>query len=275
MPSTAVVEAALRAARRVNDYSTAVRIFEGIKEKVENKQQYQAYLDELKPVREELGVYNFSRCITQYPHSYVYRNLYSGGVVQLVKGATIVTVEFMCAYHAFTVPLHPHALVHRVRRKEEFSFSPSQSEIEVVLQPLTPVLCLCELHSEFVATMTLCQPSQRLVVHILVPLVSSLSNSCGRNTVPFSFCTYLNKAFLVSSSVARRRLPPNCIVLQLGSRIESRSNPHSHICQFHTKYVVPTVHNRRYIGARQYLASAATAWTISTTTVSLLSKRPL
>lgn len=156
----------------------------------------------------------------------------------------------MCAYHAFTVPLHPHALVHRVHRKEEFSFSPSQSEIEVVLQPLTPVLSLCELHSEFVATMTLCQPSQRLVVHILVPLVSSLSNSCGRNTVPFSFCTYLNKAFLVSSSVARRRLPPNCIVLQLGSRIESRSNPHSHICQFHTKYVVPTVHNRRCFGAR-------------------------
>ncbi|KAF8648442.1 hypothetical protein AX16_006286 [Volvariella volvacea WC 439] len=56
VPSTSVVEAALRAARRVNDYSTAVRIFEGIREKVENKQQYQAYLDELKPVREELGI---------------------------------------------------------------------------------------------------------------------------------------------------------------------------------------------------------------------------
>ncbi|KAI0789562.1 COX5A-domain-containing protein [Abortiporus biennis] len=56
VPSPAVVEAALRATRRVNDYSTAVRIFEGIKEKVENKQQYQAYLDELKPVREELGI---------------------------------------------------------------------------------------------------------------------------------------------------------------------------------------------------------------------------
>lgn len=55
VPSPAVVEAALRAARRVNDYSTAVRIFEGVREKVENKQQYQAYLDELKPVREELG----------------------------------------------------------------------------------------------------------------------------------------------------------------------------------------------------------------------------
>ncbi|KAG6809372.1 hypothetical protein H0H92_000510 [Tricholoma furcatifolium] len=56
VPSTGVVEAALRASRRVDDYSTAVRIFEGIKEKVENKQQYQAYLEELKGVREELGI---------------------------------------------------------------------------------------------------------------------------------------------------------------------------------------------------------------------------
>ncbi|KAH7886319.1 COX5A-domain-containing protein [Phlebopus sp. FC_14] len=56
VPAPDVIEAALRAARRVNDYATAVRIFEGIKEKVENKQQYQAYLDELKPVREELGI---------------------------------------------------------------------------------------------------------------------------------------------------------------------------------------------------------------------------
>jgi cytochrome c oxidase subunit 5a len=55
VPAPAVIESALRAARRVNDYSTAVRIFEGIQAKVENKQQYQQYLDELKPVREELG----------------------------------------------------------------------------------------------------------------------------------------------------------------------------------------------------------------------------
>ncbi|KAI0275219.1 COX5A-domain-containing protein [Gloeopeniophorella convolvens] len=56
VPAPAVVESALRAARRVNDFSTAVRILEGIKEKVENQVQYQAYLDELKPVREELGI---------------------------------------------------------------------------------------------------------------------------------------------------------------------------------------------------------------------------
>jgi cytochrome c oxidase subunit 5a len=60
VPAPAVAESALRASRRVNDYATAVRIFEGIKEKVENKTQYQAYLDELKPVREELGMFILS-----------------------------------------------------------------------------------------------------------------------------------------------------------------------------------------------------------------------
>ncbi|KAI0095192.1 COX5A-domain-containing protein [Irpex rosettiformis] len=56
VPAPSVIEAALRASRRVNDYATAVRVFEGIKEKVENKQQYQAYLEELKGVRDELGI---------------------------------------------------------------------------------------------------------------------------------------------------------------------------------------------------------------------------
>ncbi|KAI1932928.1 Cytochrome c oxidase subunit 6 [Ophidiomyces ophidiicola] len=56
VPSVAVMTAALKAARRVNDFPTAVRIFEGIKAKVENKSQYEAYLEELKPLREELGI---------------------------------------------------------------------------------------------------------------------------------------------------------------------------------------------------------------------------
>lgn len=56
VPSPGVIEAALRAARRVDDYATAVRVFEGIKEKVENSEQYKAYLQELKDVREELGI---------------------------------------------------------------------------------------------------------------------------------------------------------------------------------------------------------------------------
>ncbi|MCJ1369989.1 Cytochrome c oxidase subunit 6 [Loxospora ochrophaea] len=56
VPSPSVITAALRAARRVNDYPTAVRIFEGIKAKVENRGQYHEYLRDLKPLREELGV---------------------------------------------------------------------------------------------------------------------------------------------------------------------------------------------------------------------------
>ncbi|PWN87173.1 COX5A-domain-containing protein [Acaromyces ingoldii] len=56
VPSTSVIESALRASRRVNDYSTAVRVFEGIREKVENKSQYEKYVEALKPVREELGI---------------------------------------------------------------------------------------------------------------------------------------------------------------------------------------------------------------------------
>ncbi|GAA5915264.1 cytochrome c oxidase subunit VI [Sporobolomyces salmoneus] len=56
VPSQRVVEEALRAARRVNDYSTAVRIFEGLKEKTENAKQYSDYVQETKPLREELGI---------------------------------------------------------------------------------------------------------------------------------------------------------------------------------------------------------------------------
>lgn len=55
VPSTEVVEAALRASRKVNDFATAVRILEGVKEKVENKGQYDAYIQELQPVIDELG----------------------------------------------------------------------------------------------------------------------------------------------------------------------------------------------------------------------------
>lgn len=58
VPAPEVIESALRASRRVNDFSTAVRIFDGIKEKVENVKQYEQYLEALKPVREELGEYS-------------------------------------------------------------------------------------------------------------------------------------------------------------------------------------------------------------------------
>ncbi|CAD6571839.1 MAG: Cytochrome c oxidase subunit 6 [Tremellales sp. Tagirdzhanova-0007] len=56
VPTTEVIEAALRCARKVNDYATAVRILEGLRVKVENKGQYQSYLDELKSTIEDLGI---------------------------------------------------------------------------------------------------------------------------------------------------------------------------------------------------------------------------
>ncbi|KAL4977156.1 cytochrome c oxidase subunit VA-domain-containing protein [Aspergillus desertorum] len=56
VPSVEVLTAALRAARRVNDFPTAVRVFEGIKAKVENQEQYKQYLEALEGLRQELGV---------------------------------------------------------------------------------------------------------------------------------------------------------------------------------------------------------------------------
>lgn len=66
VPAPEVIESALRASRRVNDYSTAVRVFEGIKEKVENKGQYEKYLEALKPVKDELG----ESCPTSFEADY-------------------------------------------------------------------------------------------------------------------------------------------------------------------------------------------------------------
>ncbi|KAI4155577.1 MAG: hypothetical protein LQ340_000911 [Diploschistes diacapsis] len=68
VPSPSVISAALKAARRVNDFPTAVRIFEGIKAKTENTQQYKDYLEELKPLREELGVNLKEDLYPEAPH---------------------------------------------------------------------------------------------------------------------------------------------------------------------------------------------------------------
>ncbi|KAJ5104413.1 hypothetical protein NUU61_001760 [Penicillium alfredii] len=56
VPSVEVLTAALKAARRVNDFPTAVRVFEGIKAKVENQDQYKQYVEQLDGLRQELGV---------------------------------------------------------------------------------------------------------------------------------------------------------------------------------------------------------------------------
>lgn len=56
VPAPVVIEKALEACRRVNDYPTAVRTFEALRHKVENQEQYEAYLEELKDIRKELGI---------------------------------------------------------------------------------------------------------------------------------------------------------------------------------------------------------------------------
>ncbi|KAI9592580.1 cytochrome c oxidase, subunit VA/VI [Syncephalis fuscata] len=55
VPSVETVTAALHACRRVNDFGTAVRVLEALKEKV-NEQQYKDYLSALEPTKEQLGV---------------------------------------------------------------------------------------------------------------------------------------------------------------------------------------------------------------------------
>lgn len=55
VPTVEVIEAMLRAARRCNDFPTAVRALEGVKVKVEKDSQYEAYLKELAPLMQELG----------------------------------------------------------------------------------------------------------------------------------------------------------------------------------------------------------------------------
>ncbi|KAJ3410362.1 Cytochrome c oxidase subunit 6 [Chytridiales sp. JEL 0842] len=54
-PSVEVITEALKASRRLNTFPTAVRILEALEHKTK-KDQYQAYLKELQPLLDELGV---------------------------------------------------------------------------------------------------------------------------------------------------------------------------------------------------------------------------
>ncbi|KAF9988195.1 Cytochrome c oxidase subunit 6 [Modicella reniformis] len=56
VPAPSVIAAALKASRRVDDYATAVRIFEGLKVKAGSDALYKQYLEELTPLKAELGV---------------------------------------------------------------------------------------------------------------------------------------------------------------------------------------------------------------------------
>lgn len=56
VPPVPVLEAALKASRRLNDFATAVRIFGGLKSKTENDVQYEQLVAYLRPLMNELGV---------------------------------------------------------------------------------------------------------------------------------------------------------------------------------------------------------------------------
>ncbi|EGD78298.1 oxidase heme a,cytochrome [Salpingoeca rosetta] len=54
VPEPVILEQALRACRRVNDFSTCVRVFEGVKDKSPDDETYNYVVGQLKPVIEEL-----------------------------------------------------------------------------------------------------------------------------------------------------------------------------------------------------------------------------
>ncbi|KAJ3000561.1 Cytochrome c oxidase subunit 6 [Globomyces sp. JEL0801] len=56
VPSVEIISEALKASRRLNTFATAVRIIEALEEKAYKKEQFQAYLKELKPLLDEYGV---------------------------------------------------------------------------------------------------------------------------------------------------------------------------------------------------------------------------
>lgn len=54
-PPVPVLEAALRACRRLNDFATSVRIFGAVKEKLPGQREYEEYVGYLRPLMDELG----------------------------------------------------------------------------------------------------------------------------------------------------------------------------------------------------------------------------
>jgi len=87
-----------RAARRVNDYTTTVRIFEGIKEKVENKSQYDACVRESKLPQEELGKFIHFLLIA-VPSYYTFKPTIVGGTLPIMKtlyrsAVTLVLISY-------------------------------------------------------------------------------------------------------------------------------------------------------------------------------------
>lgn len=56
VPTVPVLEAALRACRRLDDFAAAVRVFGALRQKCKNDAEYLEYSKYLKTIKEELGV---------------------------------------------------------------------------------------------------------------------------------------------------------------------------------------------------------------------------
>jgi cytochrome c oxidase subunit 5a len=56
IPDKLVIESALKAARRLNDYPTALRTLEALKVKLPNGSHYRNYLVTIQPLIDELGI---------------------------------------------------------------------------------------------------------------------------------------------------------------------------------------------------------------------------
>ncbi|KAL7412515.1 COX5A-domain-containing protein [Mrakia frigida] len=60
VPTVEVIESMIRAARRFDDFPTAVRAIEAVGFKVEKRSQYEAYVEALSPLMTELGEFFFA-----------------------------------------------------------------------------------------------------------------------------------------------------------------------------------------------------------------------
>ena len=56
VPTVPVLEAALKAARRLNDYGAAMRVFGALRQKCSDDKQYEEYVKYLEPIKQELGI---------------------------------------------------------------------------------------------------------------------------------------------------------------------------------------------------------------------------
>jgi cytochrome c oxidase subunit 5a len=56
VPTVSVLEAALRAARRLGDYAAAMRVFGALRQKCKDDKEYEGYVRHLDSLKMELGI---------------------------------------------------------------------------------------------------------------------------------------------------------------------------------------------------------------------------